>query len=193
MRIIGLDILRGFAIILVIFRHGSLEKNIVTTFGWLGVDLFFVISGVLVSGLIFKEYKKSGRVDVGKFLIRRGFKIYPSFYVFMMFGVVFHWYQTNVFYDFRNILSEIFYFQNYLPGIWLHTWSLAVEEHFYIILAIFTFIVLKTKVVAQKKHTILLLSALLVISFILRLYVSSQHRNEEFFSFTQPILDTTDL
>lgn len=43
MRIIGLDILRGWAIILVIFRHGNLENNVVKNFGWLGVDLFFVI------------------------------------------------------------------------------------------------------------------------------------------------------
>ena len=54
MRKIGLDILRGLAIILVLFRHSDLENNLIQDFGWLGVDLFFVLSGFLISNLLFK-------------------------------------------------------------------------------------------------------------------------------------------
>jgi len=78
MRIKGLDFLRGIAILLVLFRHNPLGNNIFYHFGWLGVDLFFVLSGFLVSGLLFTEYKKRGEVRIKRFLIRRGFKIYPN-------------------------------------------------------------------------------------------------------------------
>ena len=55
MRIVGLDILRSIAILLVLIRHSELENTYIQKFGWLGVDLFFVISGFLVSGKVVKE------------------------------------------------------------------------------------------------------------------------------------------
>ena len=76
MRIIGLDVLRGIAILLVLFRHGDyvffLNKG-----GWAGVDLFFVLSGFLVSGLLFKEYKKYKTVNFRRFMVRRSVKDNP--------------------------------------------------------------------------------------------------------------------
>ena len=56
-RLRELDFLRGIAIILVLFRHQVLF-DFLETMGWIGVDLFFVLSGFLVSGLLFKEYQK---------------------------------------------------------------------------------------------------------------------------------------
>jgi peptidoglycan/LPS O-acetylase OafA/YrhL len=88
-----------------------MEHNIIVDFGWLGVDLFFVISGALVSGIIFKEYLAEGRVNIKRFLIRRGFKIYPSFYFFMLFSIAFHYYQTGSLYEYKRILCEVFYLQ----------------------------------------------------------------------------------
>jgi peptidoglycan/LPS O-acetylase OafA/YrhL len=178
MRIKGLDVLRGVAILLVILRHGSIDNNPLKEFGWLGVDLFFVISGVLVSGIIFKEYQEQGSVNVKRFLIRRGFKIYPSFYFFVLFSVIFHWFRTDTFYDVKLILYEIFYLQNYFDGIWLHTWSLNVEEHFYIALAIVAFLTTKTKVLYRKDVVITSLLLLLVTSFLFRYQFSLLHKNE---------------
>ncbi len=51
--------------------------------GWIGVDLFFVLSGFLVSGLLFQEYQATRRIQPGRFLLRRGLKIYPQFYFFI--------------------------------------------------------------------------------------------------------------
>jgi peptidoglycan/LPS O-acetylase OafA/YrhL len=48
--------------------------------GWVGVDLFFVLSGFLVSGLLFTDYKSRGRLSIGRFYMRRGWKIYPPFF-----------------------------------------------------------------------------------------------------------------
>src|SRR6185503_20062984 len=82
-RLRELDFLRGVAILLVLLRHVDLS-SFTTNAGWIGVDLFFVLSGFLVSGLLFKEYIKFGNIRVGLFLIRRGFKIYPIYYIFYL-------------------------------------------------------------------------------------------------------------
>ncbi len=146
-RLVELDLLRFVAIALVLGRHGyicpaatSRVLHEVTQAwqrgGWVGVDLFFVLSGFLVSGLLFSEYQKTGGVDVRRFLLRRGFKIYPAFWVMLLATAVvvpaaLHVPQITV----RKQLGELFFLQNYIGEIWNHTWSLAVEEHFYLGLA----------------------------------------------------------
>ena len=135
-RLLQLDFLRGMAIILVLLRHKKLFSFTVTM-GWIGVDLFFVLSGFLVSGLLFKEYQKFGNIKPGLFLIRRGFKIYPLYYLtygiycipFLLYGQL----------AWDKVVADLLFFQNYYNG-WGYTyvasWSLAVEEHFYFGLAI---------------------------------------------------------
>ncbi len=198
MRIKGLDILRGIAILLVLIRHGELENSILYTFGWLGVDLFFVLSGVLVSGLLFKEYTNSGKFNISRFLIRRGFKIYPSYYIFIFSALFLDIYLNDATFHLKEILPEVFFIQNYTDGIWkhfcwLHTWSLAVEEHFYFILAILTFIITKTKIIERKKIVIITLFLLFLISFLVRFYNAYPHRNDEYFPFIESHLRSDGL
>lgn len=68
-RRLGLDVLRGIAVLLVLFRHSELEHHFLKKFGWLGVDLFFVLSGFLISNLLFLEYKQSHKIQFGDFLL----------------------------------------------------------------------------------------------------------------------------
>jgi len=142
-----LDILRALAIFLVLGRHLVISKIYINKFftmileglvrgGWVGVDLFFVISGFLISGLLFKEYNKYGFISFKNFFIRRGFKIYPAYYtlIAVTLGVLFFKRQPV---DIKSVVSSVFFVQNYTSAFlfrWIHTWSLAVEEHFYIIL-----------------------------------------------------------
>jgi peptidoglycan/LPS O-acetylase OafA/YrhL len=105
--------------------------------GWIGVDLFFVLSGFLVSGLLFREYQRHGSVDVVRFLIRRGFKIYPGFWVLLAVTVAFRLGLGGPL-PVRQLMGEGLFVQNYMGGLWNHTWSLAVEEHFYLLLALMT-------------------------------------------------------
>lgn len=135
----ALDVLRAIAVILVLGRHmpappaelaGYGVLRAWMRFGWVGVDLFFVLSGFLVSGLLFTEFQRTQRLRIGRFLIRRGFKIYPPFYL-LIFVALFAEAPTT-----HKLLAELFFFQNYSPGIFNHTWSLAVEEHFYLLLAL---------------------------------------------------------
>lgn len=124
-----LDILRGIAILLVLGYHYPYFK-LWGRAGWCGVDLFFVLSGFLISGLLFSEYKRTQRVDTVRFLVRRGFKIYPAFYVLMAVTAA-HWLIFRDRIPIKKFLASVFFLQDYLPHIWGHGWSLAVEEHFY--------------------------------------------------------------
>jgi len=126
-----LDLLRALAILLVLgmhFRHFSVLNKI----GGNGVDLFFVLSGYLISGLLFREYSKSGNIRIARFLLRRGLKLWPALYVYlaiMMIPLGMH--------TWRALPPAALFYSNYVPpiaGVFGHTWSLAIEEHFYIVL-----------------------------------------------------------
>jgi len=165
MRLKGLDFLKGVAIIGVLFRHLEIETWIGGPGGY-GVDLFFVLSGFLVSGLLFSEYKRNGKINAGRFLIRRGFKIYPSFYFFILstialFAIFFHSYFSK-----SAVLSEVFFLQSYIQPMWSHTWSLAVEEHFYIMLVVVMYIFSKLNRLQGKEipavFTLIILTTILM-------------------------------
>lgn len=138
------DMLRGIAVILVLFRHHQIGGPL-QVFGWMGVDLFFVLSGFLVSGLIFDEYRRTRAFRGTRFLIRRGFKIYPSFYAFIILSPVAMALSGKKM-SIMNYVAEVFFIQNYRPGVWFHTWSLAVEEHFYFTLVIIASLLIIAKV-----------------------------------------------
>jgi peptidoglycan/LPS O-acetylase OafA/YrhL len=130
-----LDVLRCVAILMVIGHHSN-SFPILTKTGWVGVDLFFVLSGFLISGLLYSEFKKRQSISVGRFLVRRGLKIYPAFYTLLLLTLVAQLLLFKGAVPLKPYLYEILFIQNYHFGIWTHTWSLAVEEHFYIALAL---------------------------------------------------------
>jgi len=133
-RLAFLDILRFIAIFLVLGRHGANAEGFSAwnRGGWVGVDLFFVLSGFLVGGLLFKELRSNGRIDYVRFLVRRGFKIYPAFFFCLLvtlglqfyFGAAVPW---------KRVVASALFFSNYQHGLWGHHWSLGVEEHFYLV------------------------------------------------------------
>jgi len=152
-----IDILRAVAVVIVLGRHmtpcppetSALFHSVTRTWaqgGWVGVDLFFVLSGFLVSGLLFREHEKHRNLRIGYFLIRRGLKIYPSFW--LLIGATFlvrilRQKEPN----YSGLAVELLFVQNYWVGLWGHTWSLAVEEHFYLLLASLLFVLAKRRYV----------------------------------------------
>jgi peptidoglycan/LPS O-acetylase OafA/YrhL len=144
-RIAVLDGVRGIAILLVIVFHGSETlpaalhartfAAIAHEGGHLGVDVFFVLSGYLITSILLAEYKRTGRIDLKRFYLRRARRIFPAYYAYLaivgalaLAGVLhippFGW------------LLSVFYLTNYSFGntaVWIvHSWSLAVEEQFYL-------------------------------------------------------------
>lgn len=161
------DIFRAVAIISVVVWH--FDNSL--PFGYLGVDLFFVISGLLVGSILIKAFKAGNRIHFFEFILRRGLKIWPSYFVFLLAGSLLAWAifrHDNNGYTLeggRYLWRYIFFFQNYqgLPFNWpfAHIWSLCVEEHFYILLPI---IVLVIQAVWGKRADLLIASVLCLIA-----------------------------
>ena len=81
-RISSIDIFRSVAILSVVIYH----FNETLPFGYLGVDLFFVISGLLIGTILISEFVKRDSIHYVSFILKRGFKIWPSYYVFLIVG-----------------------------------------------------------------------------------------------------------
>ena len=173
-RLLSLDCLRAFAVILVIIWHGPTKDNRVNsdiTFlsnlnFWIGVDLFFVISGFLISNIFFKSIQSHKNLQLKRFYIRRAWKIYPTFYLslffFIYFDYLFLWLNLD---SLEKILIEIFFLQNYFHSSLGVTWSLAFEEHFYILLPLIFYYSLDSKgnIMVKKFRNIVIFIIIFVI------------------------------
>lgn len=174
-RLRELDFLRGVAIVLVLLRHQYLFSY-TQRMGWIGVDLFFVLSGFLVSGLLFKEYIKFGDIKAGKFLIRRGFKIYPIYFLFYPLFLLPLWYDNKLYLP--GIVSELFFYQNYVSTFGYAngaSWSLAIEEHFYFGVTLLIWVAIHKKwitlnILTKTYRVELILGLVMFTCLLLRLY-----------------------
>jgi peptidoglycan/LPS O-acetylase OafA/YrhL len=145
----GLDGIRAVAVLLVIGLHyGSLWRNASRTQGLLpggyaGVDIFFVLSGFLITTLLVGEKSGTGSVSFGKFYARRALRLLPALYTVLAAFVAYSiWINTSMTEVAKEVGSVVFYVSNFaqvykLPhmigsGIGM-TWSLAIEEQFYLV------------------------------------------------------------
>lgn len=137
----SIDVFRGLAIISVVIYH----YNYTFELGFLGVDLFFIVSGLLVGGILTKEFEEGKKINFLKFFLQRGLKIWPSYYFLLFFGnfiayLLYSKTNPSEIIPSDGYLRYILFYRNYsgLPKTWsfVHTWSLCVEEHFYILLPI---------------------------------------------------------
>jgi peptidoglycan/LPS O-acetylase OafA/YrhL len=138
----GLDGLRAISILLVLLSHLGFEKFVP---GGFGVTIFFFVSGFLITRLLVGEQnKRAGAIDLPNFYIRRFLRLMPALLVFVAVATVVATSLGNR-PDIIHILAACLYFVNYhdvlvtalgWPVIempWGHLWSLAVEEHFYLL------------------------------------------------------------
>ena len=140
-RRLDLDVVRGVAIVLALGWHFSRHSsgNPVLDalqwpghmFGWAGVDLFFVLSGFLMGQLVLRERSRTGAFDGRRFTARRVLRLWPVLYVFLAVHAVLGAEPVGS-YLWQNALHV----QNYAGTSLTHLWSLAVEEHFYLLLAV---------------------------------------------------------
>jgi len=148
-RIAALDGVRGLAILLVVVNHAGVSRPFAGGVG--GVTMFFVLSGFLITGLLLKEFDRTGRIAFGMFWLRRGVRLLPALWVFLAvtaiavsaLGIVSGgrspWHQAfPVFFYYANY-AELYGPLDYFE----HTWSLSVEEQFYVIWPVLTLLLLR--------------------------------------------------
>ena len=141
----NLDLFRALSIILVMLHHSFIPNKMLETLmhnGNHGVSLFFLISGFLITTLLIRE-KNKGSINIKKFLIRRGLRIYPLYYtvlaIYFVAINVFGFYSPDNRLAFNEFLyAHLFYLSNLMPiyGPFFFSWSLATEEQFYLIFSI---------------------------------------------------------
>ncbi len=138
----SIDGLRAISILLVIFSH------VLQTYHWTqsvpfvwrlapgasGVSVFFVVSGYLITTLLLKERAGSGRISLRGFYLRRFFRIVPAFIVYVSTVALLN-FSGVIHMSWPDFGSALLYVSNYVPVQWalLHTWSLSVEEQFYLL------------------------------------------------------------
>ena len=149
MRITQIQGLRAVAAILVTVFHARLVPG-----GFIGVDIFYVISGYLITGLILREIEKTGTLDLRSFYQRRIKRLLPTSVFVLFVTAIFAWILfPPITRDAlgRDLFAAAAYISNYLfawwqndyqnlnatPSPFIHYWSLAVEEQFYIVWPLF--------------------------------------------------------
>lgn len=185
-----IDSLRFLAVFPVIIFH--LDLNFFKG-GFLGVDIFFVISGYLITKIIINDLERE-KFSILDFYLRRARRILPALLFTLFLTILFSFlffFPEEFNYLFKTILSVIFFVSNFFffrttnyfddlvaQSPLLHTWSLAVEEQFYIIYPIFLLIFLNF---FNKKYFLIFLLTFFFLSISLATYFSINHEDGSFF------------
>ena len=149
--------LRALAAILVLIFHAQFISG-----GFIGVDVFYVISGFLITGLLLKELNSTGRISLKAFYLRRSKRLLPASFLVLFVTALFAWLllppvsRGSIG---RDLIATTLYISNYLfawwqndyqnlnatPSPFIHYWSLAVEEQFYFFWPLFIIALAKVK------------------------------------------------
>lgn len=176
-KLYGLDHLRALAILLVLIFHYQLWfphpawTSWFMQLGWTGVDLFFVLSGFLISSQLFSQIKKGNQISIKEFYIKRFFRIIPIYFFVVAIYFLFPFFRE------KEALPPLWKFLTFTQnfgtdtskfGTFSHVWSLCVEEHFYLFFP-FILIFLLRKNLFAKSYWILIV--LFLLGFALRFFL----------------------
>ena len=182
--------LRGVAVLGVLLCHAGID---LFRGGFIGVDIFFVLSGYLVTTLLTDEFKANNTISFKEFYLKRVRRLLPALLVALSFSCIFSWlYLTpdDLVRYAKSLIATLFFFSNisfwrdigyfspssiYTPL--LHTWSLGIEGQFYLIFPFMIYLCHKQIRVNYMNS----ISALLILSFILTLIFCNSHPNASFY------------
>ena len=138
-RVFGLDLLRALAVMMVLLAHASfsflpLQWNfeVEGMIGQLGVELFFVLSGFLIGGILANEASQP-HFDLRRFWARRWLRTLPNYYLFLAINFLIERYATG---NWPHVASYVVFLQNLAwpqPIFFIESWSLSIEEIFYLV------------------------------------------------------------
>jgi peptidoglycan/LPS O-acetylase OafA/YrhL len=139
----SLDGVRAIAILAVMIFHVGWHSSWLVPTGYLGVDMFFVLSGFLITMLLLREWQRNRQIVLRHFYARRALRLLPVVAVVTLAAAIVHLATSPSFSgwtQWRIVLSTIFYCQNWVSrfsgdagGMLAHVWSLSIEEQFYLI------------------------------------------------------------
>lgn len=150
-----LDYLRAYAAIWVVFYHSPFNPldsfiNQWARFGSLGVDLFFVLSGFLISNQVFLELNGHQAFSLKRFYLKRIFRIWPNYFFMLLFFLVLGYGFNHESYQVKPLLSFFTLTQNFIVHEYFNvSWSLCIEEHFYIIFPLVIYVLTSKNVKPQ--------------------------------------------
>jgi peptidoglycan/LPS O-acetylase OafA/YrhL len=175
----GLDLLRALAILVVTIYHAGIMgfplPGRAHRFGWIGVDLFFVLSGYLIGGQLLAPIARDRPIELGRFFARRALRILPAYFVILAIYVFLpSWREYPEMFPLWKFLVSV---QNIgLRGgtAFSHAWSLAVEDQFYLLLPLILLLVIRRPRVAVIVPCLIVLSG-----FGLRWFLAMQNLTDD--------------
>lgn len=182
-RVFGLDVIRAIAILLVLFSHSTLllfpneaysVLKIIQFFGAIGVDLFFVLSGFLIGGILISQIdeNKTQPKDFFYFLIRRWFKTFPNYFLILILNIIVIYIFNNA--SITGITPFFFFLQNFsyaMPDFFTESWSLSIEEFAYVIIPVLFLLSIHVfQSVSKYKIFIVVTLTVIVTVFLARLF-----------------------
>ena len=190
-RIPQIQALRALAAVLVVIYHAK-----VTSGGYIGVDIFYVISGFLITGLLLRELDGSGSLNLKSFYLRRIKRLLPTSFFVLFLTAIIAWivYPSTLRHDLgKDVAAAGAYVSNYLFALWqmdyqnlnatpsvvIHYWSLAVEEQFYLF---WPFIILALYRFGARRAVLFGVVGITTASFLLSLYLTSREPIWSFYS-----------
>lgn len=171
----ALDGLRGISILAVMAFNGHF---LWLQGGFVGVDIFFVLSGFLITALLVQEFRRTAGIGLKNFYFRRALRLLPALFALMLFCIAYALLlqpADKAAVTLKGVLYTFFYVANWSqippfpPGIGAlsHAWSLSVEEQFYIIFPLLLLVLLKLK---SKRIVLAILCSLVTISMLLNVW-----------------------
>ena len=190
-RIPQIQALRAVAAVLVVIYHAK-----VTSGGYIGVDIFYVISGFLITGLLLRELDGTGSLALKAFYLRRVKRLLPASFFILFVTAIVAWtvYPTTLRHGLgKDIAAAGAYVSNYLFALWqmdyqnlnatppvvIHYWSLAVEEQFYLF---WPFIILALYRFGARRAVFIGVAAITLASFLLSLFLTPREPIWSFYS-----------
>jgi peptidoglycan/LPS O-acetylase OafA/YrhL len=176
----GLDLMRAIAILWVMLwhMHFALRPGIWSgpgRYGWMGVDLFFVLSGYLIGSQLLRPYTRGSRPSIGGFYLRRAFRVLPAYLTVLLFYFAIPGFREapglSPAWQFL-IFTENFRIDYLHDQAFSHVWSLCVEEHFYLVLPLLILLLMRRPSFGKALTVIL---AILCFGIAIRAYIYLHH------------------
>jgi peptidoglycan/LPS O-acetylase OafA/YrhL len=176
----ALDGMRGLAVMAVMLTHAIYGLDRLQG-GSIGVDVFFVLSGFLITYLLVREYDRNGqRLNFGKFYIRRALRLGPALLLLLLALSIVGWILFDAATARSNVIASLFtlfYAANWARAFqihdmsWLgHAWSLSIEEQFYLLWPVLLLVMLRG--VRSRKRIVYVICAGALLSWMIRLWMA---------------------